>query len=97
MICKGCYRNMIVLKNTGSDLFEEAYFIINDSKAKNKTATENDMIYEANKIISGAQLHEKCHVPVNKTGKKRTISKPLVFLVGFAVGILLSFGATLIK
>lgn len=54
MIYKGTQKKMIMLKNTGSEYFEQAYFIIRDecSRASNQSCTENDMIKEANRIIS---------------------------------------------
>lgn len=43
---------MIMLKNTGSELFEEAYFILKDKGEKSEVLSETDMIREANKIIA---------------------------------------------
>lgn len=49
---KGCQKKMIMLKNTGSELFEEAYFILKDKDDKSTKLSETDMIREANKIIA---------------------------------------------
>jgi hypothetical protein len=43
---------MIMLKNTGSELFEEAYFILKDKNGKSPILSETDMIREANKIVA---------------------------------------------
>lgn len=56
---KGCQKKIILLKNTGSDFFEEAYFILKDG-ALPSSATENDMIREASRIISESQLSSYC-------------------------------------
>ncbi len=54
MIYKGTQKKMIMLKNTDSRYFEEAYFIIKDEigHSQKGDACENAMIKEANRIIS---------------------------------------------
>jgi len=47
---RGCQRKVIFLKNTGSDLFSEAYFIVDEKKSCHNPK-EGDMIKEANRII----------------------------------------------
>ena len=47
---RGCQRKAIFLKNTGSDLFSEAYFIVDEKKSCHNLR-EGDMIREANRII----------------------------------------------
>ena len=50
---RGCQRRIIVLKNTKSDIFEEAYFILSERAASGEApVSESDMILEANRIIS---------------------------------------------
>ena len=46
---KGCQRRIILLRGTGSGMFEEAYFILKPEKAN---APEQLMIAEANRIIA---------------------------------------------
>ncbi len=48
---KGCQKNVVWLRNTESELFEEAYFIVSD-KVKSRHISENDMVSEANRLIS---------------------------------------------
>ena len=38
---RGCKRNMIVLRGTGSDLFEEAYFVVREEAEQR---SETDML-----------------------------------------------------
>lgn len=45
---KGCQRQIVLLRGTGSELFEEAYFILKPEKADLPQA---QMITEANRII----------------------------------------------
>ena len=47
---KGCERRIIHLKNTGCEMFEEAYFILND-KLPREDKKSLDMVKEANRII----------------------------------------------
>ena len=78
---KGCQKKVIFLKNTGSELFDEAYFII--SRESEKEAVEEDsMIVEANKIISAS-------IECENTGKgllliKRAIKNAVPFIIGAA-------------
>ena len=46
---KGCQRRIILLRDTGSGMFEEAYFILKPERAN---APEQLMIAEANRIIA---------------------------------------------
>ena len=87
MIYKGCCKKMIVLKNTGSDLFEEAYFVLNDKNSKSCVMNETDMVKEANKIISTDLLSGYF---TNKPADKKLSSKKgrlLAYFIGLISGI----------
>lgn len=45
---KGYQKRVVFMKNTGSEFFDEAYFVVCDSQG---TPSEEDMISEANRII----------------------------------------------
>ena len=47
---KGCQKNVIWLRNTESEIFEQAYFILSDA-ASLKKKSEGDIIAEARRII----------------------------------------------
>ncbi len=47
---RGCQKKIIFLRNTDSDVFEEAYFVIKDDAAVSPGA-EEDMVREANRIL----------------------------------------------
>ncbi len=48
---KGCQKNVVWIRSTESELFEEAYFIVSD-RVKSKRISENDMVSEANRLIA---------------------------------------------
>lgn len=73
---KGCSRKVIVIKNPGSNLFEEAYFIVNPKESERK---HGDFLLEANRIIASKT------VPDNR-GKSRAAGLLFCFL-GFLMGI----------
>ena len=75
---RGCERKVVHLKNTGSALFEEAYFILREnSELADRGRTENiDLVKEANRIIEeNTDFEVKRKSPVNA-------SAVLIFLSG---------------
>lgn len=50
MRVRGYQRKVIYLKNTGSRMFDEAYFVVRED-SEVTPASEGDMITEANRII----------------------------------------------
>lgn len=90
MIYKGTQKKMIMLKNTGSEYFEEAYFIIKDegTRTSKGTCCENDMIKEANRIISETFSSDKSF---NKETKRGFInSKRFWYVSGLLCGAAVS-------
>lgn len=78
---KGCSRRMIVLKDTGSDFFEEAYFVLKSHKTPGKIRTEQDFVAEANRIVAEASnngIYSKKQEPKSNT---------FLFLFGVLCGI----------
>ena len=73
---KGCHRNIVFLKDTGSELFDEAYFIL---KPNAKDKKEADIISEATKIVNSLDDGSK-----NKVNGK--LSKLISFLIGTLLG-----------
>ena len=81
---KGCHKNIVFLKDTGSKLFDEAYFILKpDAMGKE----ESDIILEANKIVNGL-----CPESFKGKEKKGHFGK----VIAFTLGVLLGFGAMLL-
>ena len=73
---KGCRRSMIVIRNTGSDRIEEAYFILKNEPGHSRLHTDNsDIIAEANRIIDSNCIH----IPelFSKKEEKRKLSEEI--------------------
>ncbi len=77
---KGCSKRMIQLKDTGSDFFEEAYFILKTSSPFCALRSERDFIAEANRIVAESRGVPTVSAP--KREKKRTTA----FLAGVLCG-----------
>ena len=77
---KGCQRQIVLLRGTGSELFEEAYFILKPEKANLSQAR---MITEANRIIEENTLRKKRQAfpPVRQQG-----GRLFFFLMGLLSG-----------
>ena len=77
---KGYQKKVIYLKNVGSQIFDEAYFIV--SRDKESAKDTNDMVIEANRIIEES---------LNQTvSDKRKDRESIFFLLPFFLGALLS-------
>ena len=85
---RGCQRKVIFLKNTGSDLFDEAYFIISREGEKEDVGEKN-MIIEANRIIENNQ---KCDFDPRSSLRNKiylTVSFVSGLIIGALTGVLL--------
>lgn len=47
---RGCQKKIIYLKNTGSDVFDEAYFVVGNNVYTNELV-EEDLVNEAKRIL----------------------------------------------
>jgi len=56
-LIKGCSKKVIVIKDPGSNLFEEAYFIVAPGMAERK---QGDLLLEANRIIAARTVPDAC-------------------------------------
>ena len=74
---RGCEKKVVYLKNTGSALFEEAYFILKERSELCGIKGENtDLLVEANRIIAeNTDFEVKRRSPIS-------ISAVLIFLSG---------------
>ena len=82
MVYRGTQKRMIMLKNTGSEIFEEAYFILKEKTEKSRIG-ENDMVREANRIID-ENLLCACY----KNGGPTVIRERLKTLFWYTAGAL---------
>ena len=76
---KGCHKSIVFLKDTGSELFEEAYFVIKPNAQK---SANYDIITEATNLLNGYNRKSKSR---GKLGR----------LLIFSLGAVLGFGLML--
>ena len=60
---RGYQKKVIYLKDTGSHLFEEAYFVVS-RKGEEANIEQSDMVFEANRIIK-----DTSNSPPSRTSK----------------------------
>jgi hypothetical protein len=84
---RGCQKKIIYLKNTESEVFDEAYFVVSDN-ALTSEIDECDMIVEANKILDECIFTEE-----EKSLKNKILDivkkKAIPFILGIALGIII--------
>ncbi|MBQ9070522.1 MAG: hypothetical protein IJY23_04160 [Clostridia bacterium] len=90
---RGYQKKVIYLKNTGSPVFEEAYFVIKSDKSQKKEREKNksELLEEANRIIE----ENACICQERKTFKI-DLRSALVFGSGFLLSALISLAAILL-
>ncbi len=84
---KGCQKQMVVLRGTGSEVFEEAYFILKN-KIHLKNAGDTALLLEANKL-----LEENRQAPPQNKRNQASANKRfgiIYFLLGLLLGVTLS-------
>lgn len=79
---RGYQKKVIFMKNTGSDLFEEAYFILKEGK---DGQAEPDIIEEARRIVK-----ENEHTAPLIKKKKSGYSNFLIFASGFLFSLVIT-------
>ena len=84
---RGYQRRVIFLKNTGSALFDEAYFVMR-SEEMTEGKTEADMVSEAARIIEEN---------FGKNKKRKKIPKLLTIVISFISGAILTLIIALIS
>ena len=67
---KGVNKRVIIIKNPESEIFEEAYFIVKNKSIFNQ-AKENEMVLEANRIISDYSRQQKITAGESKKNEKK--------------------------
>lgn len=84
---RGCRKNIIHIKNTGSRYIEQAYFILKDDLRDDEERC-SDMISEANRIVEAS---------VNRKQKRSVKARSLLpFALGAVLSTLLYTAALLI-
>ena len=70
---RGCQKRVVFIKNTGSEFFDEAYFVITDTHVGR---ADDEMISEAKKIIDSARPD------IGRRGMGRGVLAALSFVAG---------------
>lgn len=82
---RGYQRKVIFLKDTGSRLFDEAYFVIS-RLGEEARVEQSDMVYEANRIIKES---------LNGKESRRDGYKAFDFILPFTLGVITTLFITL--
>ena len=85
---RGYQKKVLFMKNTGSDLFEEAYFILKEGRVASKEA---DIVEEARRIVKENEY--SAHPP---GAKEARCSYFLIFAAGFALCLAITLVAAII-
>ena len=83
---RGYQKRVIFLKNTGSEVFDEAYFILGNNKDADLYSKE-DLIMECEKIIEKNLDGEEGSLRLSKRFFKFLKCYALPFSIGFFVGL----------
>ena len=67
---RGYQKKVIFLKNTGSHLFDEAYFVMS-REGEEAAIDQSDMVFEANRIINESLGGRESRIGRERGGKKR--------------------------
>ena len=86
---RGYQKKVIFLKDTGSHLFDEAYFVVS-RKGDEAHIEQSDMIYEANRIIRESFLDHESRLKGKE--KKNIKSFFLPFLLGAIFTLSIALG-----
>ena len=79
---RGYQRKIIFLKNIGSDIFDEAYLVMNKRYEKERFI-ERNMVHEAEKIINDSLDRAKGRRKINRT---TLLFGGVCFLIGAILG-----------
>lgn len=85
---KGCEKRVVWLRNTESETFDQAYFILSES-AYEKKKSESDIVTEAKRIIGQLPITGWWDESAEGAKKRRSPSasvKLAFFALGFALG-----------
>ena len=85
---KGCEKRVVWLRNTESEIFEQAYFILSES-AYEKKKSDGDIVAEAKRIIGQLPITGWWDESAPKSKKRRHASASVkigFFVIGFALG-----------
>ena len=89
---KGCNKRVIVMKDTGHDMIEEAFFILKPEAAKGRNGcSDGDLLRQANLILDAKGYNaplQGIRLNVNSRKEKRLWFTP--FMWGLVAGVVLT-------
>ena len=86
---RGYQKKVIFLKDTGSQLFDEAYFVVS-RKGEEAHVHQSDMVYEANRIIKESLENKESRIKGD--GKESKIGFFIPFFLGVLTTLLIEIG-----
>ena len=84
---RGYQKKVIFLKDTGSQFFDEAYFVVS-RQGEAAHIEQSDMVFEANRIIK--ESLEGKETRVRKDGKRLVLGFVIPFLLGALITLSVS-------
>ena len=83
---KGCRKNVVWVRNTGSEMFEEAFFVLSDKGVKGRVS-ETDMVKAAGRIVAESPVASYFNASQSDSAAKKTrvTAKALWFMLGATV------------
>ncbi len=85
---RGYQKKVIFLKDTGSHLFDEAYFVVS-REGEAAHIEQSDMVFEANRIIK-----ESLEGKESRMGRERK-RRALSFIIPFFLGAIITLSVAL--
>ncbi|MBQ8759682.1 MAG: hypothetical protein IJZ20_08320 [Clostridia bacterium] len=93
---KGCNKRVIVMKETGNAMIEEAFFILKPEAGK-AAVSESDIIKQANHILEKSIYDERfSHLSMNVAKKRDGSGKFGSFWSGIVIGAIVTAGFFLV-
>ena len=84
---RGYQKKVIFLKDTGSHLFDEAYFVVS-RQGEAAHIDQSDMVFEANRIIKESLEGKESRV--RRDGKRLILGFAIPFLLGALITLSVS-------
>lgn len=92
---KGCNKRVIVMKDTGNEMIEEAFFILKP-EASRTGISESELVKHANRILDKSMYGERLSSLSVNVSKKKEKSRLFPFFSGVVLGAVIMAGVLLI-
>lgn len=90
---KGCTKRVVVVRDIGSNFFEEAFFIVKQGSSE-RVKSDSDFLNEADRIVKSDLARSSAHSviadippcqPLQKNHRKSRLREAMFFGFGFAL------------